>query len=104
MRLAQMRTSRGEFLADRCNATFDYCHEMSSVTRVSCGQTVSWIRMSLGMEVGLGPSNIVLDGDPAPPTQRGTAVLPNFFGSCLLWPNGCMDQDATWYRGRPRPK
>jgi len=23
---------------------------------------------------GLGPSDIVLDGDPAPPTQRGTAV------------------------------
>ena len=41
------------FLADRCNATFGYCHEMSSVclssvTRVYCGQTVSWIRMPLG--------------------------------------------------------
>jgi len=22
---------------------------------------------------------------------------------CLLWPNGWMDQDATWYEGRPRP-
>jgi len=22
----------------------------------------------------------------------------------VLWPNGCMDQDATWYRGRPRPR
>jgi len=22
----------------------------------------------------------------------------------VLWPNGWMDQDATWYRGRPRPK
>ena len=20
-----------------------------------------------------------------------------------MWANGCMDQDATWYRGRPRP-
>jgi len=22
----------------------------------------------------------------------------------VLWPNGCTDQDATWYRGRPRPR
>jgi len=21
----------------------------------------------------------------------------------MLWPNGWMDQDATWYEGRPRP-
>jgi len=34
--------------------------------------------MPLGTEVGLGPSDIVLDGDPAPPTQRGTAILPFF--------------------------
>jgi len=66
-----------------------------------CGHTVSWIRMPLGTEVGLGPSDIVLDGDPAPPTQMGTAALPNFFGPCLLWPNSCMDQDASWYVDRP---
>jgi len=34
-----------------------------------------WIKMPLGMEVGLCPSDIVLDGDPAPP-KRGTT--PNF--------------------------
>jgi len=28
--------------------------------------------MALGMEVGLGPSHIVLDGDPAPLPQKGT--------------------------------
>jgi len=36
--------------------------------------------MALGMAVGLGPGDIVLDGDPAPPPQkkRGTAYsLPN---------------------------
>jgi len=22
----------------------------------------------------------------------------------VLWPNSCMDQDATWYGGRPRPR
>jgi len=28
---------------------------------------------------------------------------PPIFGPCLLWPNGWMDQDVTWYRARPRP-
>ena len=32
------------------------------------------------------------------------AQYPPFFSPCLLWPNGCMDQDATWYGGRPRPR
>jgi len=32
--------------------------------------------MPLGMEVGLGPGDFVLDGDPAPPEKKGTA--PNF--------------------------
>jgi len=58
--------------------------------------------MPIGMEVGLGPGHIVLDGDPAPPPQKGgTAPI---FGLSLLWPNDWMDQDATWYGGRPRPR
>jgi len=46
--------------------------------------------MPLGVEVGLGPGDIVLDEEPAPPTERGTAAPPPrlLFGSCLLWPNG----------------
>ena len=35
--------------------------------------------------------------------KRGTAA-PQIFGPCLLWLNGWMDQDATWYRRRPRPR
>jgi len=31
------------------------------------GQTVAWIKMPLGTEVGLGLRDIVLDGEPAPP-------------------------------------
>jgi len=42
-----------------------------SVTLVYSGQTVGWIKIKLGMRVGLG--HIVLDGDPAPPTERSTA-------------------------------
>jgi len=56
--------------------------------------------MPLGMEVGLGPGHIVLDGDPAPLPQKGDRTP--IFGLFLLWPNGWMDQDATWYGGRPQ--
>jgi len=66
---------------------------------VCCGQTAWWIKMPLGREVDLGPGNIVLDGDPASPKGHS----PPSFGLCLLWPNGWMDRDATWYGGRPRP-
>jgi len=49
----------------------------------------TWIKMPLGMEVGLGPGHIVLDGEASIPP-------PQIFGPCLLWSNGWMDQDATW--------
>jgi len=49
--------------------------------------------MPLGLEVGLGPGDFVLDGDPArhstPSPKKGWAEPP-IFGPCLLWPNGCM--------------
>jgi len=32
---------------------------------VYCGKTAGWIKMALGMQVGLGPGHIVLDGVPA---------------------------------------
>jgi len=61
--------------------------------------------MPLGMEVGLSPGDCVR---PSPLPQKGRSppkgAEPHpIFGPCLLWPNGCMDQDATWYGGRPRP-
>jgi len=34
-----------------------------------------WIKMPHGMEVGLGPGDIVLDGEPPRPPQKG-AELP----------------------------
>ena len=112
---------------------------------VYCGQTAAWIKMRLGMEVGLGPGHAVLDADPAPPSaEKGVQYLKIFgpvyssqtaawinmplgmevtrpkrqcvrwgpssppqnapnFRSVLMWPNGCVDQDATWYDDRPRP-
>jgi len=47
------------------------------------------------MKVGLGPDDIVLDGDLAPHTERGTATIPPLFGPCLLWPNCRPFQQTT---------
>ena len=43
-----------------------------------CGQTVGWIKMQLGTEVGLGPGHIVLDGDPAPLPKEHSSLPPHF--------------------------
>ena len=51
-----------------------------------CGQMDGCIKMPLGMEVGLGPGHIVLDGDPVPlPKKRTRAPI---FGPFLLCLNG----------------
>jgi len=50
--------------------------------------------------VWISPGDFVLDRDPAAYPKRGE---PPIFGPRLLWPNGCMDQDATWHGGGPRP-
>ena len=42
------------------------CPVFLSVTLLYCGQMVGWIKMKLGMHVGLGPGHNVLDGDPPP--------------------------------------
>jgi len=43
------------------------------LAHVYCGQTVLWIKMPIGMEVGHGTGDIVLDEDPVPP-KKGTAA------------------------------
>ena len=53
----------------------DRCLSCLSVTLVYCGQTVGWIRMPLGTEVGLGPGHIVLDGYLAPPRKGAQQPL-----------------------------
>ena len=44
---------------------------------VYCGQTAGWIKMALGMEVGLGPVHIVLDSNTAPLPKK-EAEPPQF--------------------------
>jgi len=87
-------------LSDRCL----YCPVCLSVTLVYCGQTVGWVKMTLGMEVGLGPSHIVLDGDQLSP-KKGVQQPPNF-GPCVLWPNSCMGHveiARTWSQTGSKP-
>jgi len=57
---------------------------------VYCDQAAGCIRIPLGTEVGLGPGNTALDGDPAPP-KRGTAPPPLIFG-----PHVRCGQTAGW--------
>jgi len=63
-----------------------------------------WIKMPLGTKVGLGPGHIVLDGDPVPPSPEKRGHSRPIFVPCVLWSNSWIDQDATWYGGRPRPR
>ena len=51
--------------------------------------------MPLGRKLSLDPSDIVLDGTQLSRPQKEGAA-PNF-RACLLWLNGWMDEDATWY-------
>jgi len=70
---------------------------------ICCGQMAAWIKMSLGMELGLGQGDFVLDGDQALPPQKGGGA-PQIFGPYLLRPNGWMDKAGTWHGGRPQPR
>jgi len=43
---------------------------------VCCGQTAGWIKMPPGTDVGIGPGDIVSDGDPAPHPQKRSTAAP----------------------------
>jgi len=45
---------------------------------VYCGQMAGWIKMPIGMEVGLGLRDIVFDVDPASPRKMGTPTPTQF--------------------------
>ena len=66
------------------------CLSRLSVTLVYCGQTVGWIRVPRGTEVGLGPCDIVLDRDPAP--QKGAQQPPIVY--CVY----CCQTAAEWIK------
>jgi len=59
------------------------------VTLVYCGQTVGWIKVKLGMQVGLGPGHTVRWG-PTPPHPKWHS--PQF--SAYIW----CGQMAEWIK------
>jgi len=74
---------------------------LAPLSHVCCGQTAGWIKIPLGTEVNLGLGDVVLDGGRSSPSKGHS---PPVFGPCLLWRNGWMDSDATWYGSRPGPR
>jgi len=70
-------------LSDRCPVL-----SVISVTFVHCDQTVGRIKTKRGVQVGLDPGHVVLDGDSALPYPKEHS--PPVFGPYLLRSNGCM--------------
>jgi len=69
--------------------------------------------MALGMDVGCGPGHIVLDGDPAPPSQKGGIVFSAHFycGQTAGWIKIPLGMEVglepghivlDWYRAPPK--
>jgi len=73
-------------LSDRC--TVRPLLSFLPVTLVYCGQTVRWINMNLGTEVGHDPGHTVLDRNPTPPKRAD----PQFSAHV------CSVQTAEWIK------
>ena len=72
------------------------------LAHICCGQMAVWIKMALRG----GPrsrQHCARWGPSSSSPNRGHSPPP-IFGPFLLWPNGWMDQDVTWYGGRPWPR
>ena len=54
------------------------------LARVYYGQTAGCIKMPLGMEVGLSPGDFLLDGDPAPPSQKEGGAPPQLSAMSIV--------------------
>ena len=87
-------------LSDRCLSVCLSCPVLS-VTLVYCGRAVEWIKMKLGVQVGLALGHIVSDGHPASLPKRGTApnIRPIFVVATWLDGSTCH-----LVGGSPRPK
>jgi len=57
-------------------------------THVYCGKTAGWIKMALGMEVGLGPGHSVLDG----PSFRKRGIAAPLFPAHVYCGHGRPSQ------------
>jgi len=68
-------------------------HSSQFLAYICCGQMAEWIKMSLGIDLRLGPGDFVLDGEPASSTspKRGGAP-PQFLAHV------CCGQTAGWIK------
>ena len=63
-------------------------------THICCGHMAAWIKMSLGVDLGLAPGDFVLDGDPVlpspirdrPPLQFSTHFYCDQTAACIKMP------------------
>ena len=78
-------------------------HSPQYSVHICCGQMAAWIKMPLGMELGLGPGNFVLDGDPAPLPKKG-AEPPNFRPMFIVAKRLYGSRWYTWHGDRPQPR
>ena len=72
------------------------------VCPVCLSVTIERIKMTLGMQVGLGPGHIVLGGDPAPLPERG--IAPNFRPISVAAKRLDASRCHSVYGGRPQPR
>ena len=66
------------------------------------GKTARWIRIPLGTEVGLVPSDIVLDGGPVCPPFKEEQQAPTFWPTAPATRAGLtMVPNVPWHRAPP---
>jgi len=98
----EVRLSPGDFVLDGDPAPPKKGRIPQFSAHVYCGQTAAWIKMPLGPH--RAQRRLCARWGPSSPQEKEHTHPHQIFGPCLLWPNGCMDQDATWYGSRPRPR
>jgi len=64
-----MEVGLGHTVLDRETPSLPQMGTAPTFRPMSVGQMAGWIKMPLGTEVGLGPGDIALDGDPTPPEK-----------------------------------
>jgi len=67
-------------------------HSPQFSANVRCGQTAGWTKMPLGMEVGLGPSDFVLDGNRGTLRKKCTPTPTQFLAHVYC------GQTARWMK------
>jgi len=80
----------------------------SSTKTIRCQAAASPAALAIPVEQRIIYKTSVLTfkirNNRAPPLPKTGGAPSPTFGPFLLWPNGFMHQDATWYGGRPQPR